>query len=67
MRLFWLTGESGDNGNPVWRVDGSLPDSTACIPWYSDGIDVAFIFNERIERTPIPQQKIFGEILNKYA
>ncbi len=47
MRHFWLTGEPRDNGNPLWRMDGSLPGSTAMMLWRSDGIDVAFIFNGR--------------------
>jgi CubicO group peptidase (beta-lactamase class C family) len=47
MRYFWLTGEPRDDGNPTWRMDGSLPNSTAMILWRSDGIDVAVIFNGR--------------------
>jgi CubicO group peptidase (beta-lactamase class C family) len=47
MRYFWLTGERRDKGNPLWRMHGSLPNSTACMLWRSDGIDVAFLFNGR--------------------
>jgi N-acyl-D-amino-acid deacylase len=47
MRCFWLTGEPRDQGNPNWRMDGSLPNSTAMMLWRSDGIDVAVIFNGR--------------------
>ncbi len=47
MRYYWLTGEPRDRGNPLWRMDGSLPGSTAMMLWRSDGINVAFIFNGR--------------------
>ena len=46
MRCFWLSGEPRDKDNPRWCMYGSLPNSTACMLW-SDGIDVAFIFNGR--------------------
>lgn len=47
MRYFWLTGKIRKKGNPLWRMDGSLPGSTAMMLWRSDGINIAFIFNGR--------------------
>jgi CubicO group peptidase (beta-lactamase class C family) len=47
MECYWLTGEPRDDSNPTWRMDGSLPASTAMMLWRSDGFNVAFIFNGR--------------------